>query len=349
MHLVSFFHEDLPFSIRKNGILVHHVKLPRMKPASYASYIFSPIICKKIVNEIRPDIVHSGFLQFYGFYSALANYHPILSMPWGSDVLIWPKKSPILKEITRFTLSRADMITCDCEQVKKEILELIGFPQDRIVVFPWGIDLNTFNPQVGDRGVRKRLGWEDKFVVVHTRNFFEVYGVRYLIEAIPGILKEVPNARFLLCGSGPLENKIKETAKNANLSSYMYFTGNVANQELPMYLNSADIYVSCSLTDGTSVSLLEAMACGLPVVVTDVPANLEWVFDGKNGFVVPGKNPQILSKKIVALSKDKALRREFSRKNLIVANKKADWEKNLDILENIYGRLSDLSKMSVRH
>jgi glycosyltransferase involved in cell wall biosynthesis len=349
VHLVSFFHEELSASLEKNGIIVHHVKLPSMRSSLYGNYIISPLIFKRMVTKLKPDIVHSGWLQSYGFYSAFADYHPILSMPWGSDILLWPKRSRILKEITRFALSRADMITCDCEQVKKEILELVDFPPERIIVFPWGIDLNKFKPSSGDGGIRKKLGWEDKPVVVHTRKLLDLYGVRYVMRAIPEVIKEVPNAMFLMCGSGPLENEMKKTARNYGISSHIYFAGNVANEELPKFLNSADIYVSGSLYDGTSVSLLEAMACGLPVVVTDVPAILEWVQDGKNGSVVPRRDSSTLARNIVELLNDSALRKTFSRENLAIAKKRADWEKNLDILEDIYRELRHLSRPRVNH
>jgi glycosyltransferase involved in cell wall biosynthesis len=169
------------------------------------------------------------------------------------------------------------------------------------------------------------------------------------MRAIPKVLKEVPNAMFLFCGSGPLENEMIETARNYGISSHVYFAGNVANEELPRFLNSADIYVSGSLYDGTSVSLLEAMACGLPVVVTDVPAILEWVQDGKNGSVVPRRDSSTLARRIVELANDSTLRKTFSRENLAIAKKRADWEKNLDILENIYRRLPNLPRLRIEH
>jgi glycosyltransferase involved in cell wall biosynthesis len=342
VHLVSFYPGNLPASLEENGIVIHQFRLPNKKPLLFASFIISPFVFKRIVNQIKPDLVHSGYLQNYGFYAAFANYRPILSMPWGSDILVDPKRSRVLKEIARFTLSRSDMITCDAELVKKEILNLVDFPEEKIIVFPWGIDLSVFNPCVGDGGIRKKLGWEDKFVVIHDRTFSKIYGVRYLIEAIPRVIKEVPNARFLLCGTGPLEGEFKEAVRNCNLSPYVYFAGHVANKELPKYLKSADIYVSCSLSDGASVSLLEAMACGLPVVVSDVPAILEWVSNGKNGFIVPGRDPAALARKIIELSKDSSLRRQFSRENLDIARKRADWERNLDILEDVYRSMANL-------
>lgn len=340
MHLVCFSKYSLPASFGKKGIHIHYTRS--------TTYVTSPLRLRRIVNRIKPDVVHSGFLQKDGFCAALVNYRPILSMPWGTDVIIYPKRSLFLRWITKFTLSRADMITCDCELVKKEILRLVEFPEDRIVVFPWGVDLKKFNPGAKDGEIREKLGWEDNLVVIHDRRFSKVYGVIHLIEAIPEVVKEIPNARFLFCGTGPLEKEMKKQIRRHRLSSYVHFTGFAKNEELPRYLNSADMYVSCSFSDGTSISLLEAMACGLPVVVTDLPGNLEWVMDGENGLVVPPGNSKKLAQRIVELLKNKELRKKFGERNVAIAKKRADWEKNVGTLENIYEKLVDERKRCIK-
>jgi len=337
MHLVSFSARSLlPALTEKTGVHVHYVKSP--------SYMVppNPLLFGKIVRRIQPDVVHSGFVQTYGLCAAIANYRPILLMPWGTDILIWSRKAFLWNWVTKFTLSRADMITCDCELVKGEILRLVDFPEDRIVVFPWGIDLTKFNPRTRDDGIREKLGWKDNFVVIHDRQFKEVYGVNYLIEAIPRVVKEIPSARFLFCGTGPLEDKMKREVDERELASYVYFAGLVTNEELPMYLNCADVYVSCSLSDGTSVCLLEAMACGLPAVVSNLQANLEWIVEGENGLLTPPRNPEILAQRIIELVKNEELRKKFSERNIAIAEKRADWRKNVSILEGIYAKLVDV-------
>jgi len=334
MHLVSFYKGDLPDSIEKMGIHIHHTKSP--------TNWLSPFLARaqRIARRIKPDVVHGGFLQTDGFCAAIVNYHPLLSMPWGSDVFVYSKKF-YLNWITKFTLSRADMITCDCEQVKKEILRLVDFPEKRIVVFPWGIDLTKFNPLHKDGGIREKLGWEDNLVVIHDRQFKEVYGIKYFVEAIPEVVKAIPNARFLFCGTGPLEEKMKKETVERGVSSYVHFAGSVENEKLPKYLNSADVYASSSLSDGTSVSLLEAMACGLPAVVTDLPAILEWIVDGENGLLVPARESKMLAQKIVELLENDEMRRKFGERNIAIVEKRADWQKNVSILEGIYRKLVD--------
>lgn len=336
MHLVTFSRFSLPDFItrtRGSGIHIHYARSP--------TFVVNPFILWRAVKRIKPDVIHSGSLQTDGFCAALVNYHPILSMPWGSDVILFPRQLLLFKWIAQFTLSRADMITCDCEHVKKEILRLVDFPEDRIVVFPWGIDLTRFNPLANDGGIREKLGWEDNLVVIHDRQFKRVYGIPILIEAIPEVVKEIPNARFLFCGTGPLERKIRTQVERRRLSSYVNFAGYVRNEELPKYLNTADMYVTSSFSDGTSVSLLEAMACGLPTLVTDLEANLEWIVDGENGLVVPPGNSKILAQRMIELLKNEELRKKFGERNITITRKRANWEKNVSILEDIYKKLVD--------
>jgi glycosyltransferase involved in cell wall biosynthesis len=105
---------------------------------------------------------------------------------------------------------------------------------------------------------------------------------------------------------------------------------------MAMYLNAADIYISTSLSDGTSCSLLEAMACRLPVVVTDLPAIREWVKDDVNGYLVPSENSAALAERIVTLLGNEPLRDQMGTRNLVIAQERADWERNFSILEEIY-------------
>ena len=294
---------------------------------------------RKVLKEIRPDVIHSGFVWKDGFLAALSGFHPHFLMVWGSDILVHPQKSRICRHIVRYTVKRADMIGCDCREVKKRTIELTGYPEDKFVVFPCGIDLTLFNTGKDGFEIRKKLGWEKNKILISNRFFHPVYKIDQLIEALPEVFSAEPSARVILAGAGPEENKLRGRVKARGLEDLVYFAGAVPNPEMPHYLNAADIYVSFSRSDGTSLCLLEAFACGLPVVVSDVPANLEWVKDGINGCVVSRGSIKQLSEKILLLLKDLDLREKMREKNLIIAEKEADWEKNFDKLQEAYTRL----------
>jgi glycosyltransferase involved in cell wall biosynthesis len=343
MHLISFHLGDLHPSL-SGDVIVHHFRIPSLASRFLrggACISPSPLLLKGLLNEIESDVVHSTWLQSYGFYAAVANYRPILSMPFGSDVLIQPDRSLLSKFAAIFALSRADLIACDAESVKNKILTLVRSHKDNIVVFPRGVDISLFRPSdQSGREIREELGWEDKLVVVHDRSFEEVYGIEYLVEAIPLIVNECPEARFLFCGTGRLETEMRMKIRQQHNLEYVRFMGYVENSELPRYLNSADVYVSSSLSDGTSISLLEAMACGLPVVLSDVPSNLEWVTCGYNGMIVPRKSPQAIAQAVLYLLKRPEVRKRFGRENLKIARERADWKRTVATLIKTYARLA---------
>jgi len=300
---------------------------------------------KKLLRDIKPDILHTGWIPSVGLMAAISNYHPLLLMPWGSDVLIFPRRSRIHRKVVKYVIKHADMITCDAGEVKKKIIEIADYPEDKIITFPWGIDLRIFHPSKDDRlRTREELGWSDKKILIMTRTFIPVYGIEYFLRAIPKVMEEFPQIRVLIIGSGPLEGHFRRIVNELKIKDNVLFLGQIPNPELAKYLNAADIYVSSSLSDGTSLSLLEAMACALPVVVTDVPAILEWVQDGVNGLVVPRKNIKQLSEKISYLLQNGDLAYKMGKKNFEIAQERANWDKNFKKLEEIYTTLMRYNK-----
>ena len=230
---------------------------------------------RNILNDLKPDILHAGWIYSTGLMAAVSRYKPFLLMPWGSDILILPNKSVFFKKLSQYVIKRADMVTCDAQIVKQKIIKLANYPEERIIVFPWGIDLSLFCYSEELRiSTRKELGWEDKKIVIMDRYFEPIYGIEYFLNALPKVVNEIPEVRILLIGSGSLEKNFRKKINDLNISKNVIFLGKIPNQELPKYLNASDLYVSSSLSDGSSLSLLEAMACALPVVVTDVPAIL---------------------------------------------------------------------------
>jgi len=292
---------------------------------------------RRLLKRLKPDILHTGWVTRDGFLGALSGFHPVLLMPYGSDILIEPYKSLLRRLIVKYAINKADMITCDCETVKNAIIEMTGFAQNKMVLFPWGIELEKFYP---DRAksirVREKLAWANNKILIMNRSFESVYGVHYFIEALPEIVSEEPTTRVVLIGSGPLDQQLRALVAEMKLNKVVTFVGRVPSDEMPEYLNAADVYVSTSLSDGTSSSLLEAMACALPVVVTEIPANKEWVINGCNGLFVSPKSPADVSRQVLTLLRASSLRHEMGKNNLAVARSKADWNKNVDKLEEMY-------------
>ena len=159
------------------------------------------------------------------------------------------------------------------------------------------------------------------------------------------MLREVPEAKFLLIEKGSQEAALKELAKSLGVLDSVRFVGWVPGDELPQYIASADIYVSTALSDaGLAASTAEAMACGLPVIITDFGDNKKWVEDGVNGFIIPSQAPEALASKIVHLLKDEEIRKRFGSINREVITERNDWEKEMGKMAKLYEKLIEKHK-----
>lgn len=339
--LVTYYPSALPRRIADiPGLAIVHLRPRRLLRFQSALFGFKAASLRRVLQDLKPDVLHSGYVWKDGFVGALSGFHPHLVMPWGSDILLEPSRFLVLKWIVQYVLRRADMITCDCEVVADRIVALSGFPKDRIVVFPWGVDREVFHPQVVPANVRRDRGWVHKAVVIMNRNFKPVYNVAGFLRALELALKQRSDVRVLLGGSGSEEQRLREMVRHLGLEDVIQFLGQVSPARMAEYLVASDLYVSNSFSDGSSLSLLEAMSCGLPVVVTDVPANLEWVTPGDNGFVARrGDDAGLATTLLEALGDPERLHRMGAR-NLEIARARADWNRNFAILEQIYRTLT---------
>jgi glycosyltransferase involved in cell wall biosynthesis len=175
--------------------------------------------------------------------------------------------------------------------------------------------------------------------ILSNRNLLPIYNVSLLIRAIPMVLKEEPKTKFLIAGEGSEKENLKSQVKNLNLSTSVQFLGRIPHKEMPNLLAKTDIYVSTSLYDGTSVSLLEALASGAFPVVTDIPSNREWITDGDNGFLVPIDEAGILASRILDAIRNRDFLEKSQSGNLLIVERKAFWPTNIKRLEGIYSSL----------
>jgi glycosyltransferase involved in cell wall biosynthesis len=291
---------------------------------------------RRIVRQLQPDLIHAGPVQTCGFFVALTGFKPFLLMSWGSDILFTPGKNMINLLITKFTINRASMILCDCAAVQNGIRELADYPQDRIIILPWGVDLNKFRPAPSRIKLREKLNWQNNKVVISTRSFEPLYGIEILLQTASIVIGKKPDVRFIVVGDGSLRPQVEDFIAKHHLKHIVYLTGRVPHDLLPDYFNEADLYVSSSYSDGTSASLLEAMACGLPVVVSDFPSNREWISPGINGCLASIGDAQAFSSAIIEVLERENNARDMKEANLLTVQQKADWNKNSNLLIETY-------------
>ena len=335
VHLISYN----PAHIENVKIYV----LPNLKN-QFLTFILRFFAIKKLIKKIKPDLVHAHYIGGYGWYGALSGFHPFIVTAWGSDVLVAPKESRIIEFGAKFVLAKADLITCDAEHIKAPLIEL-GTNALKINLIYFGIDTQKVKPLQRSEKIREVLGLFDSPAVISLRNLEPIYDIESLITSVPLILKKNPEAKFVIAGRGSQEANLKNLAKSLGVSDSVRFAGFIPNDKLPEYLASSDIYVSTSLSDaGIAASTAEAMACGLPVIVTDFGDNRKWVEDGVSGFIVPSKDPKALAEKIIYLLKHEDIRNEFGLRNREIIEDRNNYYKEMEKMENIYIELVERYK-----
>lgn len=294
---------------------------------------------REIIHQVNPDILHAGPIQSCGFLSALTGFSPLISMSWGSDILVASEKDFLWRWVTDYTLNKTSVLLGDCQVVKMKAIQF-GFSENRIVLFPWGIDLRQYQPGKNLQ-FRERLGWADKFVLLSNRSWERLYGVEIVAKAFVAAAQSKPNLRLILLGSGSQKKEITKIFEEAGMIDRVHFGGVVAQKNLPDYLHAADLYLSASFSDGSSVSLMEALACGLPVLVSDIPGNQEWIDQDRNGWIFETGNVENLKNSILEIYKTQYKLPIISQEARKTAEKKANWEDNFQKLLFAYQLVLD--------
>ncbi len=314
---------NVPLSIknRLNGDilkLIYFIKLPALR---------------KIIKTFKPDIVHAHYAASYGFIGALAGFHPYLVSVWGIDVFIFPNVSFVHKKIVKHALAKADGITSTSNVMAAEAKKYTG---KSIKVIPFGIDLNIFKPEKVDSQ------FSDDDIVIGTVKHLEYkYGLIYLLEAFALLVKKQPELplKLLIVGGGSMERKLKEYAEELGISDKTVFTGAVPHNKITGYHNMMDVEVYLSDYESFGVSVVEALACEKPVVVSNVGGLPEVVDDEKSGFIVPPKNPLKASEAIGKLVIDNNLRKQFGKAGREKVEKYYNWDDNVEEMIKVYEQL----------
>jgi glycosyltransferase involved in cell wall biosynthesis len=313
---------------------VERIPWPHKPGGSRQSYPEMRRIVKKIVAELKPDVLHAGPLHESAFLCALARVQPLVSMSWGSDLLWQARRSRWTRWMIAHTLKHTTVFTADCQAAADEAARY-GFPREKMVLFPWGVDLTHFSPQ-GSAPIREELGWQDKFVILSLRSWEPVYGVEHVVKGFIAAARENPHLRLLLLGGGSQAAAVRAPLIDAGMQEKVHFGGRIGLAELPAFYRAADLYVSGSFSDGSSVSLMEALACGLPALVSDIEGNREWVEEGKQGWLFPAGDAEAVKRAMLAACEKRAGLAALGDNARKAAEERADWSKNFPKLLDAY-------------
>lgn len=286
-----------------------------------------------IRKHLKPDIVSAFFIHQYGWTAAFADYHPFILHIMGSDLLISPKLKKILGY---FAIKKADCIISESETIKNIASKYRNSDKNNHVV-QFGVRLDLFKPHLNVGELRKELNLKDGPVIISPRNNHPIYNHDIVIKAFANVLKSERKCYLLLkVQDADKKNELQGIARESGVLDNVRFFGFVPLDELPLYYNLADVCVSVPSSDSVPVTLQEAMACGVPPIVSDLTAVKEWVQDGVNGYVVQIRDVNCLAKAILKILDSKNNRKKFVRLNLELVKEKSDFYKNMEEMIKIY-------------
>jgi glycosyltransferase involved in cell wall biosynthesis len=252
---------------------------------------------------------------------------------------VWESYHPATRWGNLLTFPRNDHVFAVSHHVENSIryprvLRRLRMPPVETVYH--GLDPAVRQQARGENGVRESLGIPDNVPVIGSVGNFRVEkGHRYLLDAAVHVRRKLPDARFVLVGTGPLERALRRQARELRLENVI-FTG--ARSDVPRIASSFDVFVLPSVYEGLSIALVEALSIGIPAVVTRTGGAIETVSDGLNAVVVPPRDAQALAYAIVSVVNDPALQRRLAEAGKLRA---ADFDIRIAVrrMEEVYREL----------
>jgi L-malate glycosyltransferase len=275
---------------------------------------------KKVKKTFRPDAIVVLYGGFWGLTAYLSNVKPFILYVVGSDILLG---GTIKKFITKRVLNATSQVFSNGINLSVQAKKLA--PKINIKNLYFGIDTTHFSPLIEKDN--------SPITIVCTRGFSEIYNNQYLIDGLNELsTMNIPEIKVMFTSAGPLLEEVKEYSARVlapKMRNCIEFLGGVSDESLKEALQKAHIYISLSLSDGASISLMEALSCGLFPVLSDIPANREWITD-MNGLLTPLENPKALANCIHKAILDTKLRKKATRINRELILNKCDTIRNTE-------------------
>jgi glycosyltransferase involved in cell wall biosynthesis len=229
---------------------------------------------RKLLDQVRPDVLHAFFVRRYGWQAAVSGFHPLVVSPWGSDLLRVAPSALRARLWNWWALHSADVVTVSSDWMRT-VSERSGARRDRVQVVPHGVDTVRFAPGPIDSALRERLRTDGSPVVASLRAIRPLYRHDVVVEALaePQLRSRRPIVVMSARGADPVHlASLEARADQLGVSGQLRILDDVSHDELPALLRLADVVLSVPETDSLPLTVLEAMACGRPIVVSDLPA-----------------------------------------------------------------------------
>jgi len=284
-------------------------------------------VSRELMQRFQPTLVHGHYVTSYGLWAAACGLKlPKVLTAWGSDILVTPRESRLMRAVVGWSLHHADLITADSMDMLDEIGRYHpGAPCHQIL---WGADTDRFVPGEPAPG----------FQVLSLRSWESNYNIDVLIKAFARLVQQRPEAQARLCllGGGPQAVELQALAQQLQVHDQVDFVGRVGDQAMVDALQRSRVSVSVPTSDATSVSVLESMACGLPIIASDLPANRQWITPGQGGWLVPARDEAALVQALITAHDQAEVRQSMGQCNRARIERDASRRGQMDAMWRLY-------------
>ena len=303
-------------------------------------YLFARKELRALLKDLEPDLVIGYYVTSYGLMATLSWDGPLVVAAAGSDI---GRTAGVLRaQIARFVVKRCDLIVAWAEHMSRALITR-GADSKRIMVLPRGIDTATFS----SKGPVCRPA--SPFSIVWTRSLKPVYDPNTAIRGFELFVRGGHDAHFTMLGHGPLARHIETLTGELGITRRVTRLGAISDASaIAGHLRGADVYLSTAVSDGASASLFEAMACGAFPVVTDIPANREWITHGRNGLMFAPGDAVALAKALTCAFESAALRDAAVHVNTGVVQTRLDGSRNSAVMVEAFRRMVQTHPLRAR-
>jgi glycosyltransferase involved in cell wall biosynthesis len=288
---------------------------------SLGYFIMVPFV-RRLIKELKPDVINAHYASGYGTTARLSGAPYMLSV-WGSDVYKFPYRSKLHLRTVRKNLVSATLIASTSRAMAQQI-KRVAPAVSEVLLTPFGVDTAIFIPA--------HKAPSQSIVIGTVKGLTPIYGIDILIRAFTAAKLRRPNIllKLKIVGVGPLKSELERLVKELDIVKETEFVGRVPHCEVPQQLRSFDIYAAFSRSESFGVAVLEASACGIPVVVSNVGGLPEVVLSNKTGFLVPTEDVKAATNALLELIDSEAQRKEMGINAVAFVNEHYSWSVCVD-------------------
>lgn len=317
VHVISHKDAQIP------GVKVHFI------PYTLRNFPFQVFKVHRLIKNINPDVIHAHQANTCGIYGATMRKRKVIVSAWGSDILLAPSISKIHRWIVKYVVKKAFYITSDSSYMTEKIIEL-GGKKEKVFTFPMGVEEHIMK-------YKRNFEPEDKILrIISTRRLEKIYNIDIIIKGFYKATLENENMRLTIAADGCEADNLKALVKQYKIQDKVNFTGRYNAETVGELLIENDVFISIPSSDSTSVSLLESMYCGLYSIVSDLPANGEWIKDKENGLIIGAIDEDSVKNALLWCYSNREKVIKASDLNTSIIKKRALWKENAKIVEGLY-------------